>query len=61
MTLLSLLYGIIIYLAMNAPSHEKNVVYGINTTDKRYMKAQMELIGKLESNDTSKIGMLSSA
>ena len=46
---------------MNAPSHEKNVVYGINTTDKRYMKAQMELIGKLESNDTSKIGMLSSA
>ena len=38
--------------AINAPDHGNNVVDGINTTEKRYLKEQMELIGKLASNDT---------
>ena len=35
-----------------------NVVDGLYATTKRYLKEQMELIGKLSSNHTSKIGML---
>ena len=38
MTVFSYLYGIIIYHAINAPGHINNAVYGINTTDKRYLK-----------------------
>ena len=45
-------------LAINAPGHVNNVVDRINATDKRYLKKQMELIGKLASSDTSKIGIL---
>ena len=40
--------------------HGKNVVYGINATDKLYLKEKMKLIGKLSSKDTSKIGMIPS-
>ena len=47
--------------AINAPGHGKNVVDGFNKTDKHYLKGEMELIGKLVSNDTTKIGMLPSA
>ena len=47
--------------AINAPDHLNNVVDGLNVTDKSYFKEQMELIGKLSSNDTSNIGMLPSA
>ena len=61
MTVLSYLYDIIIGSAINAPGHETNVVFGLNTTGKRYFKEQMEPIGKLASKDTSKIGMISSA
>ena len=35
-----------------------NVVVGINTTDKHYLKEQMELIDKFTSNEKSAIGML---
>ena len=35
MTLLSSLYGIIMYRAINAPGHRKNVVDVINGTEKR--------------------------
>ena len=45
------------YLSINAPGHGKSVVYGINATYKRYLKGKMELIGKLASKYTSKIGM----
>ena len=45
-------------LSINAPGHINNVVDGLNATDKRYLNEQMELIGKLASNDTSKIGIL---
>ena len=38
-----------------------NVVDGINATYKHYLKDKMEIIGKLGSNDTTKIGMLPSA
>ena len=47
--------------AINAPGHGNNFVDGLNVTGKRYLKEQMELIGKLASNDTSKIGILPSA
>ena len=47
--------------AINAPGHGDNIVDGLNATDKNYLKEQMELIGKLSSKKTSKIGMLHSA
>ena len=59
-TMLSSSCGIIIYLEINALSHGKNF-YGLNATDKHYLKERMEPIDKLASNDTSNIGMLTSA
>ena len=47
--------------AVNAKGHGNNVVDGLNTTDKRYLKGKMELIGKLASNYTTNIGMIPSA
>ena len=47
--------------AINSPGHGNNIVDGLNATDKRYLKYQMESIGKLASNDTSKIGILPNA
>ena len=47
-------------LSINSPGHGNNVVDGLNVADKRYLKEQMELIGKLSSRYTSKIGMLPS-
>ena len=61
MTMLSSSYGIIIDCANNAPFHRKDVVDGLNATYKRYLKEQIEMIGKLASNNTSNIGMLPSA
>ena len=61
MTVLSSSYGIIMYISINAPGNGNNVADGLNTTDKRYLKEQMELIGKLSSKDTSKIGMIPSS
>ena len=43
--------------AINSLGHENNIVDWINDTDKLYLKIQMELLGKLASNDTSNIGM----
>ena len=42
------------------PGHGNNVVDRINATDKHYLKGKIELLGKLASSDTSKIGMLPS-
>ena len=39
----------------NAPHHVNNIDYRLNATDRCYLKEQMELIGKLVSNDTSNI------
>ena len=50
-----------IYRAINALGHGNNVVDGINATDKNYLKEKMELICKLGSKNTTKIGMLTSA
>ena len=61
MTVLSSSHGIIMDCAINAPGHGNNFFDGINATGKRYLKGKMELIGKLASNDTSKIGILPSA
>ena len=46
--------------AINSPCNGNNVVDGLNSTGKRYLKGKMELIGKLASNNTSDIGMLPS-
>ena len=61
MNVLSSSYGIITDRAINPPGHGKNVVDGLNATYKRYLKGEMELIVKLESNNTSKIGMIPNA
>ena len=60
MTVLSSSYGIIMDRTINVPVHGNNVVDGINTMDKRYLKGEMEPIGKLGSYDTTNIGMLPS-
>ena len=44
---------------INALGHENNVVYEFNATEKNYLKEQIELIGKLSSNDTSNIVIFS--
>ena len=41
MTVLSSLYGIIMDRTINASGHGKNVVDGLNTTDKLYLKEEM--------------------
>ena len=46
--------------AINAPGHGNNVVDGLNSTAKHYLKEQMKRISKLESYYTSNIGMLPS-
>ena len=61
MAVLSSLYGVIMDRVINADVHVKNVVDGINTTDKLYLKGGMELLGKLSGNKTSKFGMIPSA
>ena len=47
-------------ISINAPGHGNNIVDGINATKKCYLRGEMELIGKLGSNDTTKIGILPS-
>ena len=58
MTVLSYSYGIKMDRAINAPGHGKDFFDGFNATDKRYLRGEIELIGKLASNDTSNIRML---
>ena len=45
---------------INAPVHGKTFVDSLNDTEKRYLKEQMELLGKLTRNDKSKIVILPS-
>ena len=47
--------------AINVPCHGKNVFDGLNATDRRYFKGEIELIFKLASIDTTDIGVISSA
>ena len=47
--------------SINAPGHRKNSVYGLNATEKRYLKGKMEIMVKLASNDTTNIGIRPSA
>ena len=56
--MLSTSYGIITDRAINAPGLRNNFVDGLNATEKRHLKGNMEIIGKLASNKASKIGML---
>ena len=49
------------YRSINAPVHVNNVVGGLNAIYKRYLKEQMEPIGKLSISNTSSIGILPSA
>ena len=59
--MLSSSYSIVFDHAINAPSHEKNVVGGLNAMYKRYLKEEIELISELACNDKSIMGMLPSA
>ena len=61
MTVLSYSYGNIMYCTINPPVFVNNVVDGLNSTDKHYLKGEMEIIGKLASKNTSNIVMLPSA
>ena len=42
-TVLSTSYGIIMDRAINTPGHGKNVVDGLNATEKRYLKGKWNL------------------
>ena len=53
--MLSSSYGIIMDCEINETGYGNNVVDGLNATNKRCFREQMELIGTLESNDTPKI------
>ena len=46
MTVLSSLYGLIMDRSIRTPGHGKNVVYGIDATNKHYLKDQIQLIGR---------------
>ena len=61
MTVLSSLYGIIMDRSINSPGNGNDIVDVLNATDKLYLKEQMELLGKLEINDTSNIVIITSA
>ena len=41
MTVLSYSYGIIMDLAINVPGHGKNVIDGLNATEKSYLREQI--------------------
>ena len=56
-TVLSYLYVIIMYYAINASGNRNNVFDGLDGTDKCYLKEHIELLVKLASDDTSKIGI----
>ena len=43
MTVLSSSYGIIMNCAINSPGHGKNIVDGLNSTDKRYLRGKWNL------------------
>ena len=49
------------YFAITAPGNGMNVVDGIHSTDKHYLKKQIELLGNLASKDTSNIRIFPSA
>ena len=44
--------GTIMYFVIISPDNIKNVVGGLNKTDKQYLKLKMELVGNLKTNDT---------
>ena len=52
MTMVLSFYGIRINFIINEPGHGNNVIGGLNATDQQYLKGEMELLGKLENNDT---------
>ena len=37
--------------SINVNGHGNNIFVGLNATNKRYLKKQMELLGKLARND----------
>jgi hypothetical protein len=51
---LSAKYDMAIDRAIGAPSHGKDIVDGINATDKQYLAGCMCLIGTPEANDSEK-------
>jgi hypothetical protein len=54
LSVLSSQYGISIDRAIGAPGHGKDIVDGLNATDKRFLRGRMCLIGSPEANDGAK-------
>ena len=61
MNILSSSSFIIMDCVINSPGHVNNVIDGLDVMDKRYLKGEMDIIGKLYNNNTSNIGMFPSA
>ena len=61
MNVISSSYIIIFHYANSASGHGKNVVHGINAMENIIWRGKRNLLVKLPSNDTSKIGMIPSA
>ena len=61
MAVLSSSYGIILDREINVTGHGKSVVDGLNATENLSLRGEMEFIGILGSNNTSKVGILPSA
>ena len=55
--MLSHAYNIVIYSGVVAPGHVKDVVYGLNTTDKRFLKHLMTIV-KLPGTETNNSHMV---
>jgi hypothetical protein len=47
------LNNVIIDQAVGAPGHGKDVVDGLNATDKRYLKQKMSMVSTPEENDSN--------
>jgi hypothetical protein len=53
LSLLAVLNNVTIDRAIGAPGHGKDVVDGLNATDKRYLKQKMSMISTPEENDSN--------
>jgi hypothetical protein len=54
LSILASTYGVIIDRAIGAPGHGKDIVDGLNATDKIYLRKMMCMIGTPEANDGEK-------
>ena len=58
MTVLSYSYGTIMYHAINALSHGKTVVGGLNATEKRFLKGKWNIMINYQLTTNQTLGFL---